>query len=190
MKGPATSREAVLQAAVDLALQGGLDAVNVRAIAAKCGVAVGTVYHYYPSKAALCNAVAEEFWRQAMHGAGCWQQTESFAWACAHLTDILAAHLGQFEDGFVQSLERAGEADRQAGKALEMRYFAHMRAGLLAVLERDPQVDASLWDADFSKEDAVRFFLGAILGAARAGVPGGTFVGRAAARMLYLKEEL
>ncbi len=189
MKEAATSREAVLAVAYELAMAGGLGAVNVRAVAAGCGVAVGTVYHYYPSKAALCTAVASEFWRQAVHGAGHWQQGDCFADACAHLTQVLAAHLGQFETGFVRALETGDAAERQAGKALEAQYFGHIHAGLLAVLARDPRVDPALWMDDFSQEDAVRFFWAAILGAARTGAPGGGFIGRAAARMLYQKEE-
>lgn len=189
MKEAATSREAVLAAAYRLAAAGGLGAVNVRAVAAGCGVAVGTVYHYYPSKAALCNAVASEFWRQAVHGAGSWQQGSCFAEACAHLTQVLAAHLGQFEADFVRALEAGDAAERRAGKALETQYFGHIHAGLLAVLARDPRVDPALWTEDFSQTDAVRFFWAAILGAARTGAPSGGFVGRAAAHMLYQKEE-
>lgn len=188
MKEAATSREAVLEAAYRLAEAGGLGAVNVRAVAAGCGVAVGTVYHYYPSKAALCSEVASEFWCRAVHGAGDWQQGGCFADACAHLAQVLREHLGRFEADFVRALETGDAAERQAGKALEARYFGHIQAGLLAVLARDPRVDPALWTDDFSPEDAVRFFWAAILGAARAGAPSG-LIGRAAARMLYQKEE-
>jgi len=43
-------REGVLRAAIELAAQGGYEGVQMRAVAERANVALGTVYHYFSSK--------------------------------------------------------------------------------------------------------------------------------------------
>src|SRR3954447_13609540 len=46
-------RQAVLAAAIGLAREGGYDAVQMREVAERAGVALGTLYRYFPSKVHL-----------------------------------------------------------------------------------------------------------------------------------------
>jgi AcrR family transcriptional regulator len=57
-------RARLLEAALDLFETRGFDAVAVPQIAAKAGVAVGTVYRYFETKEALVNALYRQ-WKQA-----------------------------------------------------------------------------------------------------------------------------
>ena len=57
----AERREAVITAAMDLALQGGYDAVQMREVANLAGVALGTVYRYFSSKDQLLVGVLNEW---------------------------------------------------------------------------------------------------------------------------------
>ena len=50
----ADKRARILKAARDLVAEGGWSAAQVDHVAAKAGVATGTVYRYWPSKAELC----------------------------------------------------------------------------------------------------------------------------------------
>jgi AcrR family transcriptional regulator len=50
-------RERVIRASRDLAAEGGYDAVQMRDVAARAEVALGTIYRYFPSKDALLLAV-------------------------------------------------------------------------------------------------------------------------------------
>ncbi len=49
-----------------LLAQGGFSAVTVRAVAQGCGVGVGTVYNYFPSKEALLAEYLLEDWRKCI----------------------------------------------------------------------------------------------------------------------------
>jgi TetR/AcrR family transcriptional regulator, cholesterol catabolism regulator len=49
----AARRERILDAAVDLAAEGGYDAVQMREVAERADVALGTLYRYFPSKVHL-----------------------------------------------------------------------------------------------------------------------------------------
>lgn len=60
----------ILASARTLLLKQGAEALTIRAVAAQCGVAVGTVYHYYEDKAQLMAHVMLEDWKTVL------QQTE------------------------------------------------------------------------------------------------------------------
>jgi len=57
----AARRQRVLQAALRLAAEGGYDAVQMRDVAVTAGVALGTIYRYFPSKDALLGAAMVEW---------------------------------------------------------------------------------------------------------------------------------
>ncbi len=60
-KAPDERRREILEAATQLFRERGFDVATVQAIAAKAGVAAGTVYLYFPSKEAILVALQEDF---------------------------------------------------------------------------------------------------------------------------------
>jgi AcrR family transcriptional regulator len=60
-KSQAARRERVVRAALDLGAEGGYDAVQMRDVANKAEVALGTIYRYFPSKDALLASVMVEW---------------------------------------------------------------------------------------------------------------------------------
>ena len=66
----AARRERVIDAALELAAEGGYDAVQMRDVAGRAQVALGTIYRYFSSKDHLLAAAQVELWRdQAAHQA-------------------------------------------------------------------------------------------------------------------------
>jgi TetR/AcrR family transcriptional regulator, cholesterol catabolism regulator len=59
-RNQAARRERVIAAAVDLASEGGYEAVQMRDVAAQADVALGTLYRYFPSKDHLLIAALAE----------------------------------------------------------------------------------------------------------------------------------
>ncbi len=62
----AARRERVIEAAMDLAGEGGYDAVQMRDVAARAQVALGTIYRYFSSKDHLLAACQLELWRDTV----------------------------------------------------------------------------------------------------------------------------
>ena len=62
----AARRSRVLDAAMDLAAEGGYDAVQMRDVASRAQVALGTIYRYFSSKDHLLAACQVELWRGRM----------------------------------------------------------------------------------------------------------------------------
>src|SRR5437870_12004785 len=55
----AARHAAILDAARDLAAEGGMAAVQIAAVAQRAGIAAGTVYRYFPSKTELVAGLVE-----------------------------------------------------------------------------------------------------------------------------------
>ena len=59
-----TSREDILKTSRELIQRQGWSAINIRSVAAACGVSVGSIYNYFDSKAALVSATIESVWSE------------------------------------------------------------------------------------------------------------------------------
>ena len=59
-------RESIVTSARAALLAEGYDALAIRSVAADCGIAVGTVYNYFPSKDMLAAAVMLDDWLQTL----------------------------------------------------------------------------------------------------------------------------
>ena len=75
-----TSKEDILKTSRELIRQQGWSALNIRSVAAACGVSVGSIYNYFDSKAALVGAAAESIWCEIFHrpkDTGVFQDTQA-----------------------------------------------------------------------------------------------------------------
>ena len=59
-------RETILHAARQALLTNGYDALTMRGVAKACGIAVGTMYNYFPAKELLAAAVMLEDWQEVL----------------------------------------------------------------------------------------------------------------------------
>ena len=133
----ATSRGELVSAARKLADEKGLSHVGVRDVAALCGVAVGSLYNYFPTKADLIAAVIEDFWRGVMRREHCAPQPqEPFPAYVERLYGELAQSLSAFQSDWLTQIAALGDAERRKGRTLEARCFAHIRQELQAAAER------------------------------------------------------
>ncbi|MEE0511540.1 MAG: helix-turn-helix domain-containing protein [Peptococcaceae bacterium] len=159
MNRTVTSEEEILAAAQTLLLEKGAGALTMRSVAAACGVAVGSIYNYFPSKGALVGTTIESVWTDIFRPFTEAPAYASFADCAAALLAALAEgdarHPGFFS---VHALSfAAGEKD--AGRALMARCFSHLREKMLAALAADPQVRAGVFDGALSKEAFVNYVL-------------------------------
>ena len=67
MNPMATSKADILKISRELIQQNGWAAVNIRAVAAACGVSVGCIYNYFGSKTELVSAAVENIWNDIFH---------------------------------------------------------------------------------------------------------------------------
>lgn len=134
-----TSRESILTAAKEIAFRQGLAQINIRAVAAQCGVAVGSIYNYFLTKSDLIAAVVEDFWRQAAHRETCVPRPgEPFPDYVGRLYGELSTHLSEFQSGLLAQMDALGTETREKSRVLEARCFDHIRDRLTTALLQAP----------------------------------------------------
>ncbi len=67
MNNAVISKDMILSASKQLVMEKGLYAINMRMVAERCGIAVGSVYNYFPSKTDLIAATVESVWQSIFH---------------------------------------------------------------------------------------------------------------------------
>ena len=152
-----TSREAILEASRKIAVEQGLGAINMRMVAGACGVAVGSIYNYFPSKAELLSATIAVIWEDIFHMSALPQDQQSFCGCIQWLFEqiqqgsrkypgLLAVHAGRFS-----------REEKEKGRSAMDSYFIRVKQYLLSVLQKDSQVRQDVFCGSFTQERFVDF---------------------------------
>lgn len=174
---PVISKQQILDTAYAIAADSGLASLSVRRVAETCGVAVGTVYHSYPAKSDLVNDVIARFWNEAL--GTCMpkpDEGDDFVDFCRALTGRVSGALALFKSDWLAQVHALGAHDLASAREREEACFAHVRAGLAAVLVADPNIEHARLTGALSAERVAGFTWAGILSAAEHGDDGETLL--------------
>ena len=150
MNPMATSKENILQISRKLIQQNGWAGVNIRSVAAACGVSVGCIYNYFESKTDLLSATVESIWNDIFHhpeDEAVFQDTLSCVrWMYKQLEYGCQRYPGFFTHhalGFVQQ-------DTADGKQQMQRAWQHILNALCTVLRNDIRIRADAFTEEFT----------------------------------------
>lgn len=135
-----TSTDIILEKALLIAKKEGVDKLSIRKLATACGIAVGSVYNYYPDKDALITALADTFWKNIFsdqnrlyhHGMGF---TQFLEWYYSYIF----AKMTPYDSSWVKELE--GKIPKESTIALFME-----------ILKEDTKVNNAIWNMEFQQE--------------------------------------
>jgi len=140
MNPMATSKADILKTSRELIQQNGWAAVNIRAVAAACGVSVGCIYNYFGSKTELVSAAVESIWNDIFHhpeDEAVFQDTLScIRWMYRQMEYGCQQYPGFFTHhalGFVQQ-------DTANGKQQMRQTWQHILDALCNVLRHDTKI--------------------------------------------------
>lgn len=155
MKTVVTSQEAILDTCRKMVTTEGLAAVNMRSVAKACGVAVGSLYNYFPSKGALIQATVRSVWRDIFFVPGdtivCKTFLEYLEWMFSRMQCAYTQYPGFLTVHAISFTE----SNRAEGRREMEQYFAHLKSGMLSVLENDSEVRPDAFGDTFSQEELV-----------------------------------
>lgn len=147
-----TSKEEILRTSRELIRQQGIAALNVRSVAAACGVSVGSIYNYFSSKSELVGAAVESIWCEIFHqpeDATVFQDTRScISWMYERMAYGYREYPGFFtlhSLGFMQE-------EKPDGKRRMQQTWQHILDGLCFVLRRDPRIRPDAFNDHFTPE--------------------------------------
>lgn len=147
-----TSKEEILKTSRELIRREGWSAVNIRSVAAACGVSVGSIYNYFDSKAALVGAAVESVWCEIFHrpeDGAVFEDTQAcITWLYGRMEYGCKQYPGFFT---LHSLGFMGE-DKSDGKRRMQQTWQHILEGLCSVLQRDAKVRPDAFTQQFTAE--------------------------------------
>lgn len=165
MNPMATSKENILQISRKLIQQNGWAGVNIRSVAAACGVSVGCIYNYFGSKTDLLSATVESIWSDIFHhpeDEAVFQDTLSCVrWMYKQLEYGCQRYPGFFTHhalGFVQQ-------DTADGKQQMQRAWQHILDALCTVLRNDARIRADAFTEEFTVEKFAEMLFSLMLSA-------------------------
>lgn len=134
-------KKLLIDEAYRIAKQEGLSSLSVRKLASTCGIAVGSVYSYFSTKADLTTAVIERFFSDALFEDCCHvREGERFTAYLRRFHTSLKRAFETYEADWLSEIQRLPYDERAAGKTAQAALFGHMEQGFARVLESDPAV--------------------------------------------------
>lgn len=153
-----TSREQILGAAKEIAALEGVAQISIRGVAKACGVSVGSIYNYFPTKSELVIAVIEDFWQGAFAGMPMDELKGLPLPDCFHrVYASLQSYMETFQKNWLKELSQLEKTEKQMGRSREQDYFSRIRSLFLTCLDNDPSIPQTIWSENFAKENFVEF---------------------------------
>lgn len=147
-----TSKEEILKTSRELMQQQGWSAVNIRSVAAACGVSVGSIYNYFSSKTELVGAIVESVWCEIFHH----PEDEAVfqdIWTCiAWMYERMEYGCKRYPGFFVMHSLGFMQEDKPDGRRRMQQTWQHILDGLCAVLKRDVNIRPDAFDEQFTAE--------------------------------------
>ncbi len=113
----------------------------MRKLATACGIAVGSVYRYFPTKTDLTASVLERFFAEALFEECCRiRPGERFTTYLRNFRDALQDALQALGIDWFAEMQRLPYRERSAVQAAQAPLIKHMERGLVRVLESDSSV--------------------------------------------------
>lgn len=152
-----TTQEDILAISKKFILENGLPAFNIRAIAKECGISIGAVYNYFPSKSALITAAVESVWTEIFEPLHGMDPGSTFVQAIQCMFETIEHGDSNYPGFFsVHSLSFASE-EKKEGVQMMNSYFSKLKQRLLSILKKDPNIRDGLFDDALSAEKFVDY---------------------------------
>lgn len=156
-------REKLIDEAYAIASHEGVSALSVRKVAAACGIAVGSVYIYFPTKAELTAAVLKRFFAETFFEEHCAvREGEGFTSYLRRFHDALSEAIAAMNVDWFAQMRRLPDSERCALETARAPMMAHMEQGLRHVLDADDAVVRARLVGALRPESLCRFTLRSI----------------------------
>lgn len=150
-----TLQETLLDLARQVVETEGIDAINIRSLAGRAGVATGTVYNYFANKDEILLALTEEYWRQTLFEMNAAINTDSFCEQLKEMYGFLDKRIKKSAGKLMKSLGNVGTA----GLARMASMQSELESTFIQSMEQDVDVRSDVWNETFTKEQFARFIM-------------------------------
>lgn len=163
MNKSVTSKEIILEESKKIMRESGPELLGMREIAKRCGISVGSVYNYYPSKESLIADTLEAIWTEIMHGEKDMSKESGFVESISLLYEKISKGSERYPLFLSTQSMLFEKMDRFEGKDLIGHYETHIIKGLIRALKMDNRINKNAFTDTFSMNDFVEFIFTNIL---------------------------
>lgn len=151
------SKEAILSACLELLEKEGMQALNIRTVAQSCGISVGSVYNYFPSKADLLSSAVQHVWHEIFRAEQTSPHPEDFCGYLNWFFERVQTGASKFPNFFSVHPISFAENDKNKGRQMMAKYFEQIKAQMLHVLIQDKNISLSVFDDTLSQKALIDF---------------------------------
>ena len=151
-----TLRDTLIKLARSIADTDGIDAVNIRTIAQRAGIATGTMYNYFSSKEEILLALTEAYWMQTLPEMYTAITADSF---CGQLKEIFVFLKERIDQSAGKLMNSLGGLE-ELGQLKMASMQSALEASLLQSMEGDAAIREDIWNEQFTKQQFARFVMG------------------------------
>lgn len=147
------NKEELLKGAREIVDEQGLEKLNIRCLAQRCNISIGSVYNYFPSKADLIFSLVEDFWKTIFRPEDfSLNNANSFIVFIDELYNSFAKQIKNFKLVYTGYLTLMKSADKDAGKQIEHKYLDMVQKCIREALEIDNSINSCIWTDTFTKD--------------------------------------
>lgn len=157
MNRKVTSKDQILDRAMEIAIEEGVDAVSIRRLSSACGIAIGSVYNYYKDKDAIIRDLAERFWSGILADQEkVYRSGMEFTAFLEQYYRYLYGRLARYDKSWLMGM--SGQSPEKEANGL-----------LLRALKEDRRVNRSIWNMELNEEAFCEYVMTNIMALLRAG---------------------
>lgn len=154
-----TSRSAIIAAARILASEKGLSNLNMRDVAKSCGISIGSVYNYFPSKADLIIAIIEDIWVTIFHQNNTNRPYNCFPDEVSWFFSCVKRGSSDYPEFFTVHTLALTTVDKNKGRMVMYDYLGHIKKGFILTLAQDKNVKNGVFDQNFTEQQLIDFVI-------------------------------
>lgn len=157
MNKTVTSKDEIISISKGMIADKGMQSINMRNVAKQCGVAVGSVYNYFPSKNYLMIAVIDAIWKEIIQGISDFNPSLGFLENVEKL--FYGVKSGEEKYPFFIGIHSLGVAKsgKDKGRETMNQYFESVKFDLLVSLQHDKRVKQNFFSDKCTQTDFVEF---------------------------------
>lgn len=155
-----TSKEEILRICIKLSEEKGLRALNMRAVAGECGIALGTLYNYFSDKEDLLICTISKLWQDLFslppqHD----EENLLFTEYVEMIFGNIRERIADYPDFFSTHSSVIARSGKSRALSEMERCMAEIRGTMLNVLRNDSAAVSDAFDGEFTRESFVEFVL-------------------------------
>lgn len=163
MNKTVTSKEDILKAGKQIVAENGLQAINMRLVAERCGVAVGSVYNYFSSKNDLTVAIVEAVWNEIIGDVSVCGLEYDFLENVKSLFCSIKRSGEKYPLFFSDHSAVLAQHGKEQGRAVMESYFKIIKTKLFTSLQNDRRINDSFFSEKCTQTDFVDFVFSNLL---------------------------